>query len=253
MRFEGKRVLVTGAAHGIGLAIARAFVEAGARVALADVDREGLAAAVDDLGDAASMHPGDVRNAADVERTVAEAEARHGGLDVVVSNAGVYPSDPFLDLDEDAWDRVMDVNAKGCFLVCRAVARRMVAAGTPGAIVTIASGSARFAREGAAHYCASKAAVVALTRVMALELARHGIRANAVSPGLIDVPGGPQLSEGYTQAMTRMIPAGRMGRPEDVARAVLFVAHPDADYMTGEVVSIDGGLSAGRYGIPTSG
>ena len=155
-------------------------------------------------------------------------------------------------MDVGDWDRVMAVNLRGTFLICQAAARLMVEHKNPGIITTISSGSARFARLGAAHYCASKAAVVMLTRVMALELAPYRIRVNSVSPGIIDVAGGPPLSESYKEAMTRMVPWGRMGRPEDVANVVLLVCDPAAEYLTGQVIPVDGGMSSGRYGIPAS-
>lgn len=251
--FGGSRVAVTGAAGGIGLAIARSFHEAGARVALADVDAARVAAAAENLGPGAEAAAVDVRDPDQVEAWAAAIERTWGGLDVLVSNAGVYPAAPFLEMTPAAWDDVLDVNLRGTFLVCQRFARGMVARGGGGAIVTIASGSARFARVGAAHYGASKAGVVALTRAMALELAPHRIRVNAVSPGIVDVPDGPPLAPGYREAMTAMVPAGRMGTPQDVASVVLMVADPAAAYLTGQDIRVDGGLSAGRYGIPTSG
>ena len=250
--FSGSRVAVTGAAGGIGLAVARSFHGAGARVALADVDGARVAAAAEALGPGAEAAAVDVRDPDRVDAWAGAIERAWGGLDVLVSNAGVYPAAPFLEMSPAAWDEVIDVNLRGTFLVCQRFARGMVARGGGGAIVTIASGSARFARVGAAHYGASKAGVVALTRAMALELAPHGIRVNAVSPGIVDVPDGPPLAPAYRAAMTAMVPAGRMGTPQDVASVVLMVADPAAAYLTGQDVRVDGGLSAGRYGIPTS-
>ncbi len=250
---EGRRVAVTGAARGIGLAIARAFHASGDRVALADVDAERAAAAAADLGQGALGDAVDVTDPVAVDAWARHLEQTWGGVDVLVSNAGVYPADPFLTMPLERWEAVLDVNLRGAFVVCQRFARAMVARGGGGAIVTIASGSARFARVGAAHYGASKAGLVALTRAMALELAPHGIRVNAVSPGIVDVPGGPPLAPEYRRAMTAMVPAGRMGRPEDVAAAVLMVADPAMAYLTGQDLRVDGGLSAGRYGIPVSG
>ena len=252
-RFDGTRVAVTGAARGIGLAIARAFHAAGARVALADRDHEGVRRAAAELGERALGAALDVCAPHEVEAWHDTLSDAWGGVDVLVSNAGVYPSRPFLEMTHQDWDAVLDVNLRASFTVCQAFARGMVSAGTGGVIVTIASGSARFARVGAAHYCASKAGLVALTRTMALELAQHGVRVNAVSPGIVEVPGGPPLASGYREAMTAMVPAGRMGTPEDVAAAVLLVADPANDYLVGAELRVDGGLSAGRYGIPSSG
>lgn len=251
--FRDRGVLVTGAARGIGFAIARAFLERGARVALNDRDEAALQAAVAQLPGEPLAVAGDVREPEAVEAFVAHAAAGLGRLDVVVSNAGIYPSQAFLEMTPQQWDEVMAVNARGAFLVCQAAARRMVAQEHSGSIVAIGSGSARFAREGAAHYCASKAALEMLVRVMALELARYRIRVNAVSPGVIDVPGGPSLAADYLEAVVRRIPWGRLGRPEDVAEVVVLVCDPRAEYLTGEIIAVDGGLAAGRFGLPRSG
>jgi NAD(P)-dependent dehydrogenase (short-subunit alcohol dehydrogenase family) len=250
--FEGARVVVTGAAHGIGRAVAEAFHARGARVALLDMNQDALAETCAALGERASGVVADVGDPASLASGMARAIDDLNGVDVAVANAGIYPSCPALELTAEAWDRVMDVNARGAFLTCQAAGRAMVESGRGGTIVTMASGSARFAREGAAHYCASKAAIVMLTRVLALELARHGIRVNAVSPGIIDVPGGPTLAPEYKSTMTRAVPQERPGAPSDVAAAVLALADPDLAYVTGQILAVDGGLSAGRYGIPIS-
>lgn len=252
MRFQEKKILVTGAGHGIGLAVARAFIDEGARVAVNDINPDRVAAAVEKLGSLSCGIAGDVADTKEARSVVSRAERELGGLDIVVSNAGIHPSHAFLEMDVSDWDRVMAVNVRGTFLICQAAAQLMVKQKHEGVIVTVSSGSARFARVGSAHYCASKAAVVMLTRVMALELAPYRIRVNSVSPGIIDVPGGQPLSETYKQAMTRMVPWGRMGSPEDVAHVVLLVSDPGAEYMTGQVIPVDGGLSAGRYGIPVA-
>lgn len=246
-------VLVTGAARGIGFAIARAFLERGARVALNDRDDGALQSALARLpGDPLGV-VGDVRDPEVVEDFVRRAVGGLGGLDVLVSNAGIYPSRGFLEMTLPQWEEVMAINVGGAFLVGQAAARHMIARGRPGSIVAIGSGSARFAREGAAHYCASKAALEMLVRVMALELAPHRIRVNAVSPGVIDVPEGPTLAADYRSAIVRRIPWGRLGRPEDVAEVVVLVSDPRVEYVTGEIVAVDGGLAAGRYGLPRSG
>lgn len=221
-------------------------------MAVNDINLERIERALELLGSNSWGIPGDVVDENEAPLVVSKAERAIGGLDIVVSNAGIYPSHAFLEMDVSDWDRVMAVNVRGTFLICQAAARLMVKNKNPGVIITISSGSARFARLGAAHYCASKAAVVMLTRVMALELAPHRIRVNSVSPGIIDVPGGQPLSESYKEAMTRMVPWGRMGKPEDVANVVLLVCDPAAEYLTGQVIPVDGGMSSGRYGIPAS-
>jgi NAD(P)-dependent dehydrogenase (short-subunit alcohol dehydrogenase family) len=154
-------------------------------------------------------------------------------------------------MSEAEWDAVFDTNVKGMFLVSRAVARQMIAGGVAGRIVNISSGAANSGRVGAAHYCASKAAVNMFTRVLAIELAPHGIVVNAVAPGLIEVPGW-SLSEAYIDALVSATPLGRIGQPEDVARAVLYLASPAATFITGTVLGVDGGSQAGRA-VPLSG
>jgi 3-oxoacyl-[acyl-carrier protein] reductase len=252
VRFQDKSVLVTGAGHGIGLAVARAFAGEGARVVVNDINPDRVAAAAEKLGSQCFGIAGDVAVTKEARSIVSHAKREFGGLDIVVSNAGIFPSHAFLEMDISDWDRVMAVNIRGTFLICQAAARLMVKQKQEGVIVTISSGSARFARVGSAHYCASKAAVVMLTRVMALELAPYRIRVNSVSPGIIDVPGGQPLSDSYKTAMTRMVPWGRMGSPEDVANVVLLASEPAAEYVTGQVIPVDGGLSSGRYGIPVA-
>ena len=249
---DGRRVLVTGAASGIGRAVAEVFHARGATVALLDVQGDRLEDLRASMGSRAVAVTADIRDVPGLLHAMRRAVDELGGLDVAVANAGVYPSCSALEMSVEAWDHVMDVNARGAFFTCQAAAHAMVEAGRGGAIVTMASGSARFAREGASHYCASKAAVVMLTRVLALELARHRIRVNAVAPGLVEVPGGDQLSPEYVAAMTRGIPWQRAGRPADVAAAVLALCDPNLEYVTGQVLPVDGGLSAGRFGIPQS-
>lgn len=250
--FSGQVVLVTGAATGLGLAIAEAFGRAGARVAVNDLSAERVEAAVAQLsgqGIECCGFSADVRRSEDVRRMVDGIVAELGVPNVTVANAGIYPNTPFLDLSEEEWDRVMETNVKGVFLTCQAGARAMVAAGQSGSIVALSSGAANVAFWGWSHYCASKAAVVMLTKAMALELGEHGIRVNAVLPGYIDVPeGGAPLHEGYKEAARRAIPLGRPGEPTDIAQAVLMLASPAAGYVNGVALAVDGGSSAGRLG-----
>lgn len=256
-RFARNVVLVTGAGSGIGLSIARQFLKAGATVIVNDIGPQqveaGLTALASDSRDCAHGFAADVRDPDQVRAMVASITARHGAVDILVNNAGVYPDSLALEMTVEEWDQVMDTNVKGAFLVSQAVARAQVARGGGGCIVNIASGSYASAREGCAHYCASKAALVMLTKVLAMEFARHRIRVNAVAPGLIDVrDSGSTLSDAYMQATLSQIPWSREGRPNDVAHAVLMLALPEADYITGAVLAVDGGLSLGRYGIPRS-
>jgi 3-oxoacyl-[acyl-carrier protein] reductase len=193
----------------------------------------------------------DVSSAYQVNQMLELVLRQWGKLDILVNNAGIYPSHPFLEMDEDEWDRVMDVNAKGMFLVSQSAARKMVEGGIRGHIINISSGSYHVAREGSAHYCASKAAEIMLTKVMAMELARYGIRVNAVAPGFIEVDS-MQVNPSYAGATLNQIPCGRWGRPTDIADVVYHLASMDTDYITGAVIAVDGGLALGRYGIPRS-
>jgi NAD(P)-dependent dehydrogenase (short-subunit alcohol dehydrogenase family) len=156
-------------------------------------------------------------------------------------------------MDVAEWDRVMETNARGVFLTCRAAARSMVASGTAGKIITISSGAYASGRPGAAHYCASKAAVVMFTKVLALELASAHINVNCIAPGFVRVDSAMSpLTTEYVDAITRGIPWGRQGRPDDIANAALFLASPYAEYVTGEVLGVNGGTMAGRAQLPLS-
>jgi NAD(P)-dependent dehydrogenase (short-subunit alcohol dehydrogenase family) len=248
--FEGRTVLVTGAATGLGFATARAFGRAGARAAVNDLSDERVERAVATLageGIACTGFAADVRDPDGMRAMVAAVEQQLDGIDVLVANAGVYPNTPFLDITEDEWQRVIDTNVNGVFRTCQAAARVMARQGRGGQIVTLSSGAANHAIWGWSHYCASKAAVVLLTKGMALELAPHDIRVNSVLPGYIDVEeGGRHLAESYRQAARAAIPRGRPGRPEDIANAIVLLCSPLADFVTGTTLVVDGGSSAGR-------
>ena len=255
--FSGQVVLVTGGASGLGFAIAENFGRAGATVALNDLSSDRVERASAELassGIACRGFAADVRDARAVHRMVDQVVAELGVPDVAIVNAGIYPNTPFLEMTEEEWDRVMDTNLKGTFLTCQSVAKAMVSANRAGLLVTIASGAGNTALWGWSHYCASKAAVVMLTRAMALELGEHGIRVNTVLPGYIDVPeGGRHLDEAYKRAARSASPIGRHGVPGDVANAVLMLASPFAAYISGAALTVDGGASAGRIGVrPTS-
>lgn len=249
----GLRVLVTGAGQNIGLAIARAFLAEGARVLLNDLDPAKLLHECNLLesyyGDRVRGWAGDVCSKADAVAMVAEMVEAWGGIDICINNAGIYPESTVLEMAEEEWDRVLAVNAKGTFLVSQAAARQLVAQGAGGQIINISSGSWKIAQVGYAHYCASKAAVVMFSQTLAMELARHGIQVNVIAPGFIE---NEHVSPEYKAAFLPQVPAGRLGVPEDVAKACLMLAAGGADYMTGQTFQVDGGLSAGRYSIPLS-
>jgi len=250
MRCEGRNALVTGAQQGIGRATALRFAREGANVALNYLDdaqaAEVAAKEIRDAGRRCVVVQGDVSRTADVERMVATAERELGGVDVLVNNAGVFPRAAFLELTEKQWDLVHGVNLKGAFLCAQAVARRLVARRASGAIVNLASSAAYRSSPRGVHYVASKAGVVGLTRAMALELASHGIRVNAIAPGLTDTAQPRDgNSEAEIQEMARQVPLGRMGQPEDVAGIAVFLASEEARHLTGQVVHVNGGQYLG--------
>lgn len=248
--FTGQAALITGAATGLGLAIAGAFGRAGARVALHDrtLDRAGRACAqLSAEGVACRPFAADVRDGAAVAALLDAVVTWAGPPEIVVANAGIYPNTPFLDLAEEEWRQVLDTNVTGVFLTCQAAARALVRAGRGGVFITLSSGAANHALWGWAHYCTSKAGVLMLTRAMALELAQHQIRVNAILPGYIDVDeGGAHLDPAYKEAARSGVPLGRPGTPADIANAALLLASPLAGFVTGTSLAVDGGTNAGK-------
>src|SRR5712671_716722 len=250
MDLSGKVVLVTGAQQGIGRAIALRCAAAGADVAVNWLDDEGAANDIADeiraSGRRALTVRGDVGQLAEVEAIVAAVETQLGPIDVLVNNAGVFPRVPFLELCESDWDFVLGVNLKGSCFCAQAVARRMVAAGRSGAIINLTSGAAYRGSPRGVHYCASKGGVVSLTRQMALELAPHRIRVNAIAPGLTDTA---QPRYGSTEAeiatTASAIPLGRIAQPDDIARTAVFLASDEAGFVTGQILHVNGGAYLG--------
>ena len=246
MKLAGKRALVTGAQQGIGRAVALALAEAGADVAINWLDdraaAEAVAGEVRAKGRKACLVQGSVGSFTEVARIVAEAHATLSGIDVLVNNAGVFPRSPFLELAEAEWDQVLGVNLKGSFLVAQAAARTMVKDGRKGAIVNLASSAVRGHPLGV-HYSASKAGIIGMTRAMALALAPHGIRVNAIAPGITDTAQPRyQYSESEMQEQSRLMPLGAMAKSSDIADIILFLASDASRFITGEVVHANGGL-----------
>ena len=241
----GKVVLVTGAARGIGAGIARAAAEAGAAVALADIAEGSVREAAAALGARALPLVMDVSDAGSVRAAVAEAEARLGPIDALVNNAGIDVIGPFLESSEEAWERLWAVNLRGTLLATRAVLRGMVAR-ERGRIVNIGSDAGRVGSSGEAVYSATKGGVIAFTKTLAREVARHGVTVNCVCPGPTDTALLEQVRE-YDEklhaSLARAIPLRRLGRAEDVAAAVVFLASDAANYITGQTLSVSGGLT----------
>jgi meso-butanediol dehydrogenase / (S,S)-butanediol dehydrogenase / diacetyl reductase len=246
MRLRDTTAIVTGGGSGIGRAIAHRFADEGARVVVADLVAERAEAVAGELDGALPVHA-DVTKAADVERLVREATEALGRVDVLVNNAGFGDADDVLEIDEEVWDREVAINLKSAFLCSRGVLPGMVERGS-GVIVNIASvnGMAFFANEA---YSAAKAGMINLTRSMAVRYGRHGLRVNAIAPGTIRTPIWQERIEkepAIFERLVRWYPLGRVGEPDDVARAAVFLASDDAAWITGEVLRVDGGLLAGN-------
>ena len=249
-RLEGRTALVTGAGSGIGRAIACRLAADGARVAVADINAAGAAstvALIRDGGGTAEAFMADVTDFAVVRAAVQDVRARLGSVGVLVNNAGWDRVEPFVDNDPALWDRLIALNLKGPIHCTRAVLDDMIATGG-GAIVNISSDAARVGSSGEAVYAACKGGVMSFSKTMARELARHAITVNVVCPGptqtaLLDEITGGAEGERIIAAMTRAIPLRRLAAPEEIAAAVAFFASPDAAYVTGQVLSVSGGLT----------
>jgi NAD(P)-dependent dehydrogenase (short-subunit alcohol dehydrogenase family) len=246
MQLMGKTALITGAQQGIGRGIALAFAEAGADVAVNWLDDEaaarGVAISVTGHNRRAMTIQADMAKLGEVREMVGAVVAEFGGIDILVNNAGVFPRVDFLTMTEADWDFVHDVNLKGAVFCAQAAARAMVAAGAPGAIVNITSGAAFRGSPRGVHYVASKGGIVSMTRQMALELAPHRIRVNAIAPGLTDTAQ-PRYgsSEAEIAEMAAANPLGRIAQPEDIAQAALFLASDAASFVTGHTMHVNGG------------
>ncbi|MEP7358642.1 MAG: 3-oxoacyl-ACP reductase family protein [Anaerolineales bacterium] len=248
--------LVTGAGQGIGRAIALRLARDGYALALADINPDSLAAVrgeIEAAGGQALAIQADLGQTAEVERMVRDSAAGLGRLDVLVNNAGRLVIRAFLDVSETDWDATLGLDLKGVFFAMQAAARVMIAAGTPGRIVNIASISGRSGRPDQAPYAAAKAGVISLTRSAALALAPHGITVNAVCPGIVDTPLTRQIhidrarAAGITpeESLARMlarVPLGRIETPDDVAGVAAFLCSPDGAYITGQTLNVCGGL-----------
>ncbi len=242
--FTHRTAIVTGGARGIGKAISRSLAEGGARLAIVDILKDVAEETVDEFRDAgveAKAYEANVAHAGSVDAMVKQVVADFGAVDILVNNAGITRDGLLIRLKESDWDAVLAVNLKGTFNCTKAVARPMMKA-RYGRIVNIASVVGVIGNAGQANYSASKAGVIGLTKTSARELASRKITVNAVAPGYIATEMTEALSEEAQDAFLRNIPLGRPGSPEDVARAVAFLAGSGADYITGQVICVDGGM-----------
>jgi 3-oxoacyl-[acyl-carrier protein] reductase len=247
----GKRVVVTGASGIIGGWLAQTFGEAGALLCLTDARSEPLQElrAAPWFNEGSFVHTTDLREATAIEALAAEVGARWGAADVLVNNAGVYPSGFLLDVDAEEWDRIFDINLRAPFLLSRAFAKLMIAEGVRGSIINISSGAARKMRRTACPYSTSKTALDRLTKGFAIELAEYGIRANALEPGFAAGSEVSRLSQAHIDTVIANIPAGRGTTAEDVGQAALFLASSASAYITGASLPVDGGNSIGSLAV----
>lgn len=258
MSFSGKTVIVTGASKGIGHAMAARFAAEGAGVVMADIDAgagERAAAALRAMGQRARFLRCDVGSAVEVAALFADVAGAEAQVDVLVNNAAILDSADFLDLAEEDFDRVLRVNLKGAFLMGQAAARAMVAqvkaGGDPGAIVNLSSVNAKFALPDHVAYSISKGGIGQLTKAMAIALAPHGIRVNAIGPGSIMTEMLQQVmtDPGVKQRILSRTPLGRLGTPEEMASIAVFLASPQASYITGQTIYADGGRLPLNYTV----
>lgn len=254
-RLASRHALLTGAGGGIGLAVAEAYLEAGAACTVADLAQQPPAP----VAALMARHPvqlqyarADVTDAASVRQLLAAAQRRFGPVDILFNNAAVFDMAPLLESTLEMYQRIFDVNVKGMFLVMQQVLQSMVDAGRTGAIINLASQAGRRGEALVSHYCASKAAVISYTQSAALAMAPHGIRVNAIAPGVVDTPMWAQVDALFARyeglqpgakkrAVGLAVPLGRMGLPADLTGAAVFLASDEARYITAQTLNVDGG------------
>jgi D-sorbitol dehydrogenase (acceptor) len=258
-RLENRHALLTGAAGGIGLAVTAAFLAEGARCTAVDVAKDSsreLAALIAQHGDRLQYVVCDVSKTAQIDALVGAAQVRFGPIDVLFNNAAIFDLAPLLESDEAMYDRLFAVNVRGMFFVMQKVLAQMVAqrnnSRIPGTVINLASQAGRRGEALVSHYCATKAAVVSYTQSAALAMAPHGIRVNAIAPGVIDTPMWQQVDALFARyeglrpgekkaAVGKAVPLGYMGRPDQVAGAAVFLASDEASYITAQTLNVDGG------------
>ncbi|APX10740.1 L-iditol 2-dehydrogenase [Tateyamaria omphalii] len=251
-RLDGKTALITGAARGIGLAFARAYVAEGARVAIADIDIDRASAAAADIGDAAIAVDMDVTRQDSIDAAVTRVVEKFGQIDILINNAALFTAAPITEIERSDFDRVFDINVKGVLFTMQAVARHMIDAGVRGRIINMASQAGRRGEPLVAVYCATKAAVISLTQSAGLNLIQHGINVNAIAPGVVDgehwdgVDAFFAKHEGKAPGQKKRevgaaVPYGRMGTAEDLSGMAVFLASDAAEYIVAQTYNVDGG------------
>lgn len=251
-RLAGKTALITGAARGIGLAFAKAYVAEGARVALADIDITRAQEAAQEIGEAAIAVEMDVTSQHSIDQAIAQAVDRFGQINILINNAAIFTAAPIVEIERADYQRVFDINVSGTLFTLQAVARHMIEQGIKGRIINMASQAGRRGEPLVAVYCASKAAVISLTQSAGLNLIQHGINVNAIAPGVVDgehwdgvdaffakhegKPAGQKKRE-----VAAAVPHGRMGRAEDLTGMAVFLASDEADYVVAQTYNVDGG------------
>jgi D-sorbitol dehydrogenase (acceptor) len=254
-RLAKRHALLTGAAGGIGLAVAEAFVREGARCTIVDIGKqpgEGAQALIAAHPEQAHYVQADVTQSASIAAMMAAARQRFGTVELLFNNAAVFDLAPLLGSDEASYERLFAVNVKGMFFVMQAVLKDMVAAGVKGSVINLASQAGRRGEALVSHYCATKAAVISYTQSAALAMAPHGIRVNGIAPGVVDTPMWASVDALFAKhenlplgekkkAVGLAVPLGRMGRPDDIAGAAVFLASDEACYITAQTLNVDGG------------
>ena len=248
----GKSALITGAARGIGRHFAEVFADAGAQVAIADIDEKAAKDAADTIGKNAIAVAMDVSNQTSIDEAVAEVIGAFGGIDILINNAAVFTAAPITDIARTDYARIFDINVAGTLFTMQAVARHMIVRGQGGKIINIASQAGRRGEALVAVYCASKAAVISLTQSAGLNLIAHGINVNAIAPGVVDGAHWDEVDACFAKYENKplgqkkkevgaAVPFGRMGRAEDLAGMALFLASDAADYVVAQTYNVDGG------------
>jgi D-sorbitol dehydrogenase (acceptor) len=255
LRLQGRHALLTGAGGGIGLAVAEAYLHEGARCTVVDLGAApspAVQALTAEFTDRLHYVAADVTKAADITALVERARERFGTIDILFNNAAVFDLAPLLDSGEAMYDKLFAVNVKGMFFVMRAVLAQMVGDSAKGTVINLASQAGRRGEALVSHYCATKAAVISYTQSAALAMAPHGIRVNAIAPGVIDTPMWGQVDALFARyeglqpgekkaAVGQAVPLGRMGRPQDIAGVAVFLASAESGYITAQTLNVDGG------------